>query len=364
MNQLSMNQSFINQWWQDPVQALDTRAQADAQARQQTLTKPAGALGHLETVVVKLAGMQGQVCPQLCKPYISIFAADHGIASRGVSAFPQAVTLQMVANFAQGGAAICVLSRQIGATFEVVDVGVAGDTSGFVGVVQDKTAQGTHIFLNQAAMTDAQLTHALAAGRAAVSRAIAAGADAFIGGEMGIGNTTSASALACLWLNASAVDMTGAGTGLDADGIRHKVMLIEQALDHHHLKRTATWEVLRTFGGFEIAALAGAYIAAAQAGLPVIVDGFICSVAALAASRLQPDVSDWLLFAHVSAEQAHRRVLYALEAEPLLDLHMRLGEGSGAATAWPLLQMACALHGQMATFAEAAVSTRHLHDEH
>lgn len=352
----------MSQWWCDPVQALDTQAQADAQARQQTLTKPAGSLGVLESIVVKLAGMQGQVCPTLNTPYISIFAADHGIASSGVSAFPQEVTLQMVANFAQGGAAICVLSRQIGAMFEVVDVGVAGDTSAFIGVVQDKTAQGTHSFLSQAAMTDEQLTHALTAGRAAVGRALSAGADAFIGGEMGIGNTTSASALACLWLNASPVDMTGAGTGLDTDGIRHKVMLIEQALDHHHLKRTATWEVLRTFGGFEIAALAGAYIAAAQAGLPVIVDGFICSVAALAASRLQPDVSGWLLFGHVSAEQAHRRVLYALEAEPVLQLQMRLGEGSGAATAWPLLQMACALHGQMATFADAAVSTRHLHD--
>lgn len=347
-------------WWQHPTTPLHQDAQAEALARQQTLTKPAGALGLLETVAVCLAGMQGQVCPQLHTPFIAIFAADHGIAHAGVSAFPPEVTLQMVANFAQGGAAICVLSRQIGATFEVVDVGVAGDTSAFVGVVQDKTAHGTQNFLNQAAMTDEQLTHALAAGRASVHRAIATGADAFIGGEMGIGNTTSASALACVWLNTAAIDMTGAGTGLDALGICRKAAVIEQALQRHQLHAHDTWEVLRTLGGFEIAALAGAYIAAAQAGLPVVVDGFISSVAALAATRLNAGVRDWLLFGHVSAEHAHQRILYALEAEPLLNLNMRLGEGSGAATAWPLIQHACALHANMATFAEAAISTAHL----
>jgi nicotinate-nucleotide--dimethylbenzimidazole phosphoribosyltransferase len=348
------------QWWNHPTKPLNLAVQAEALARQHLLTKPAGALGLLENVAVRLAGMQGQVCPQLNHPFISIFAADHGIAHAGVSAFPQEVTVQMVANFAQGGAAICVLSRQIGATFEVVDVGVAADTEAFVGVVQAKTAQGSANFLEQPAMTHEGVLAALTAGQTAVARAIASGADAFIGGEMGIANTTSASALACVWLNTAAADMTGAGTGLDPLAISRKAALIEQSLQRHQRILQDDLAILATLGGFEIAALTGAYIAAAQAGLPVVVDGFISSVAALAATRLNPSVADWLLFGHVSAEQAHRRVLYALEAEPILALNMRLGEGSGAATAWTVLQSACVLHAHMATFAEAAVSTRHI----
>jgi nicotinate-nucleotide--dimethylbenzimidazole phosphoribosyltransferase len=343
-------------WWNTPTQPLNHTAHADALARQQVLTKPAGALGLLETVAVTLAGMQGQVCPQLKQPFISIFAADHGIAQSGVSAFPPEVTVQMVANFAQGGAAICVLSRQIGAIFEVVDVGVAAETHTLTGVIQAKTAHGTANFLNQPAMTATQFDAALAAGQAAIARAVAGGADAFIGGEMGIGNTASASALACVWLGCSAIDMTGAGTGLDAAGVTRKAHLVQQALDHHAVSAADPIHVMMTFAGFEIIALVGAYIAAAQAGLPVIVDGFISSVAALSAVQLQPHVRDWMLFGHVSAEQAHHKILTAMQATPLLQLHMRLGEGSGAATAWPLLQSACALHAQMATFAEAAVS--------
>jgi nicotinate-nucleotide--dimethylbenzimidazole phosphoribosyltransferase len=343
-------------WWQQaasPIHAASAQAAFD---RQQQLTKPAGALGLLEQIAITLAGMQGVTCPQLRQPFISIFAADHGIAAAGVSAFPSAVTAQMVANFAQGGAAICVLARQIHAHFEVVDVGVATDTTMLAPVIQAKTQQGTANFLEQAAMDQASFDAALAAGQDAVARALAVGADAFIGGEMGIGNTTSASTLACVWLDAKPSEMSGAGTGLDSVGIAHKATVIEQALTLHQPDHQSAVAVIQTFAGFEMVALMGAYIAAAQAGLPIIVDGFISSVAALSALKLNPTIRPWMLFGHQSAEYAHQRILTALQASPVLQLGMRLGEGSGAATAWTVLQSACALHAQMATFAEAAVS--------
>lgn len=345
-------------WWLHPARPVQQIAQNAAQERQQTLTKPGGALGNLESLAIRLAGLQGRVCPEIHKPWISIFAADHGIAKAGVSAYPQEVTVQMVANFAAGGAAICVLARQIGASLEVVDAGVAADTSSIPGVIQAKTVSGTHNFLEQPAMLPHSLEQALYAGKAAVQRAITSGADCFIGGEMGIANTTSATALACVWLDADPIALAGPGTGLDAAGVARKAECIRQALLRHRQALTDTWQTLAALGGCEIAALTGAYIAAAQAGLPVLVDGFISTVAALAACRLNPGVRDWLLFGHQSAEPAHRRLLEALKAQPLLSLGLRLGEGSGAAAAFPVLQLACALHGQMATFAQAGVSER------
>ena len=346
-----------NRWWQQPVQAVCQASQAAAAARQQQLTKPAGSLGELEALAIRLAGMQGRVCPQVQQPWISIFAADHGVAVAGVSAFPAEVTAQMVANFSAGGAAICVLARQIRAQFEVVDVGVMSDTSALPGVVQAKVMPGTANFLEAPAMTVTQCEAALDAGRAAVARALAAGADCFIAGEMGIGNTTSASALACVWLDSSPDELAGPGTGLNPAGVSRKAFLISVALKKQAARLDSPLTVLATLGGCEIAAMAGAYLAAAQAGLPVIVDGFISSVAALAAVKLNPGVLDWLIFGHQSAEPAHARVLAALAGQPLVRLNLRLGEGSGAATAFPLVQLACALHGQMATFAEAGVSS-------
>lgn len=343
-------------WWQQPTYPLDPTSQQAAFDRQQQLTKPAGALGVLEELAVSLAGMQGQVCPQLKQPFISIFAADHGIAAAGVSAFPSAVTAQMVANFAQGGAAICVLARQIGAHFEVIDVGVDGHTNALPQVIQAKTQWGTANFLKRPAMDQAGFDAAMQAGRDAVYRAKQVGADGFIGGEMGIGNTTSASALACVWLGATPSEMSGAGTGLDAQGITHKAAVIEQALAQHLGQLSSPLDVIKTFAGFEMVALMGAYIAAAQVGLPIIVDGFISSVAALSVLKLNPAARQWMIFGHQSAELAHQRILQAMSATPILQLHMRLGEGSGAASAWTVLQSACALHAHMATFAQAAVS--------
>ncbi|HEY9101609.1 nicotinate-nucleotide--dimethylbenzimidazole phosphoribosyltransferase [Chitinimonas sp.] len=345
-------------WWAQAPYLLDHTAATAAAQRQRILTKPEGALGELERLVIRLAFLQGRERPHLAQPWISVFAADHGIAEAGVSAYPREVTAQMVANFSRGGAAICVLAKQINARFEVVDVGVASDTSALPGVVQAKTVAGTDNFLTQPAMQAETLTAALAAGRAAAQRAKQAGADCFIGGEMGIGNTSSASALAAVWLGEDVADLVGPGTGLNPEAVARKARLLQDALTLHAGRLDDPFQALATLGGCEIAALAGAYIACAQLGLPVLVDGLISSVAALAACRLNPGTADWLLFGHQSAEPAHAKVLKALNGTPMLQLGMRLGEGSGAASAYPILQLACALHAGMATFEQAGVSDR------
>lgn len=351
-------------WLQQSVKPLSEAARDAALARQEQLTKPPGSLGKLEAIAVQLASLQGTDRPQMERVQISIFAADHGVAAEGVSAFPQAVTAEMVRNFARGGAAISVLAKQANATLEVVNLGTVMPVEPMAEVRDERIAAGTANFAQGPAMSEAQLAAALQAGHAAVLRAKQAGAHLFIGGEMGIANTTSASAIACALLQESPQLLAGPGTGLDDKGVSHKAAVIQRALELHGFLHSAPerWvgknalDVLRHVGGFEIAALAGAYLAAAQNGIPALVDGFISSVAALTAVRFNPIVRDWLLFAHTSAEPGHQRVLAALYAQPLLQLGMRLGEGSGAATAVPLLQLACALHNNMATFAEAQVS--------
>lgn len=349
---------MTHSWWLNPCKPIDTQAVEQAQARQQQLTKPAGSLGRLESVAVQLAGLQGQVKPTLDQLWIAIFAGDHGVVAEGVSAFPQEVTGQMLHNFVSGGAAISVLARQLGASLEVVDLGTVTPSLNLPGVRHLNIGPGTANFVQGAAMTQAQGELALQAGRDSVQRAIAAGAQLFIGGEMGIGNTTAASALACALLDCPVVHLAGPGTGLNAAGVSHKARVIERALTLHSVQRGDALQTLLNLGGFEIAALVGAYLACAQEGVAVLVDGFICSVAALVAVRLNPACREWLLFGHRGAEPGHRHVLETLKAEPLLDLGLRLGEGSGAALAVPLLRLACDLHGQMATFAEAAVADR------
>ncbi|KAA0948286.1 nicotinate-nucleotide--dimethylbenzimidazole phosphoribosyltransferase [Pseudomonas sp. ANT_H14] len=345
-------------WWLNPCKAIDAQAHAQALARQQQLTKPAGSLGQLDAVAVQLAGLQGQVKPSLDHLWIAIFAGDHGVVAEGVSAFPQEVTGQMLRNFVTGGAAISVLARQLDAQLEVIDLGTVTPSLNLPGVRHLNIGAGTANFVNGPAMTEAQGRLALEAGRDSVRRAVAGGAQLFIGGEMGIGNTTAASALACALLDCRVSDLTGPGTGLNAQGVSHKVAVIERALALHITQRGDALQALFNLGGFEIAALVGAYLACAQEGVVVLVDGFICTVAALVATRLNPACREWLLFGHRGAEPGHRHVLESLNAEPLLELSLRLGEGSGAALAVPLLRLACALHGQMATFAEAAVADR------
>jgi len=342
-------------WIEQACAVPDAAAAAAARAHQSQLTKPPGSLGELETLAVQLAAWQGTSRPSLQRVWISVFAADHGVAAENVSAFPQAVTGEMVRNFASGGAAVAVLAASLGATLEVVNLGTVNDPGDIAGVRRAVIAPQTANFCEAPAMTPEQLTGALAAGADSLRAAQAAGAQLFIGGEMGIANTTAATALACALLGQSPQRLAGAGTGLDAAGIAHKCTVIERALAMHAAVREPL-EQLRCLGGFEIAALAGAFIAAAQAGVPVLVDGFITTVAALAAVRIQPGVRDWLLFGHRSHERGHAHVLDVLQARPLLDLGLRLGEASGAACAVPLLRLACDLHNGMATFAQAGVS--------
>lgn len=344
------------EWLMGDVAAINAEAVTAATARQGQLTKPPGSLGRLEATAIRLAGMQGVEKPQLQRIHISVFAADHGVAAEGVSAFPQEVTVAMIANFAHGGAAISVLAKSLGATLEVVDVGAVSKPPVLPGVISARAGNGTANFVREAAMSPAQLATALRAGREAVGRAVAAGAQLFIGGEMGIANTTSATAIACALLQRPAAELVGPGTGLKADGISHKAQVIEQALALHREFMVSPLAVLRCVGGFEITALCGAYIAAAQTGLPVLVDGFISSSAALMALRINPAIVPWLMFSHASAEPGHAAMMAAIGEQPLLDLGMRLGEGSGAAVTVPLLRLACELHGNMATFAEAGVA--------
>ena len=345
-------------WWLLPCKTVDLDVQQAAAERQQQLTKPAGSLGQLEAVAIQLAGLQGQLKPRVDHLWIAIFAGDHGVVAEGVSAYPQAVTGQMLHNFVNGGAAISVLARQLGAQLDVVDLGTVSPMLNLAGVRHVQLGAGTANFANGPAMTDAQGLKALQAGRDSVLRAREQGCELFIGGEMGIGNTASASAVASALLQCPASLLTGPGTGLDAAGVSHKARVIERALAFHAGLLDDPLQALFRLGGFEIAALAGAYVACAQAGVVALVDGFICTVAAMVAVRLNPECRQWLIFSHRGAEQGHRHVLESLDAEPLLDLGLRLGEGSGAALAVPLLRLACDLHAQMATFAEAAVADR------
>ncbi|MFP5348655.1 MAG: nicotinate-nucleotide--dimethylbenzimidazole phosphoribosyltransferase [Gammaproteobacteria bacterium] len=344
-------------WLQVRAQRVDAARADAATARQRHLTKPPGSLGRLEEIAIRLAGLQGVSHPALERVRVAVFAADHGVVAEGVSAFPQSVTMEMLRNFARGGAAINVLVRAIGATLEVINLGTVTDAGALPDVLDRRIAPGTDNFCHGPAMNDAQLAAALTAGREAAERAHGARAQLFIGGEMGIGNTTAASAIACAVLGLPPAQLVGPGTGLDPQGVKRKVSVVEKALAQHRSALDAGPVVaLRCLGGFEIAALTGAFARSAQLGIPVLVDGFIASVAALVAARATPDAGAWFFYAHESAEPGHAHVLRALEAEPLLRLGMRLGEGSGAAVAVPLLRLACALHNDMATFAEAGVS--------
>lgn len=344
-------------WWLESVQQPNLDAKQQAEQHQLQLTKPTGALGDLELIAVKLASLQSNAHPQVNHPWITIFAGDHGVVEENISAYPQAVTRQMLQNFTTGGAAISVIAKYHQAHLQVIDCGTVGKAYEYVGVERHCIRAGTANFAKQAAMNADECRAALELGKNSVDTAKANGADIYIAGEMGIGNTCSASALACLLLNDTAEQLTGVGTGIGADQLRHKIEVIEQAIELHHKHVTGdAFKTLCAVGGLEIAAIVGAYIRCAQIGLPIIVDGFISSVAALCAVRMNPKIRDWMLFGHQSAEYGHRRILQELNAEPILKMNLRLGEGSGAGTALALVKMACVLHNQMATFAQAAVS--------
>ncbi len=311
----------------------DAAAAAAALARQDALTKPPGSLGRLEAIVAWLARWQGRAVPRLDRVDIVVFAGNHGVVARGVSPYPAAVTAQMVANFAAGGAAINQLARGAGARLRVIPLHLDQPTADMV---------------DGPAMAPDEFAAAFAAGHAAV----ADGADLLCLGEMGIGNTTAAAALCTALFGGE--DWTGRGTGVDEAGLARKRAVVRAAAARHAGK--APLDALRCLGGREMAAIAGAVLAARQRGVPVLLDGFVCTAAAASLALAAPGALDGCLAAHVSAEAAHRRLLAALDLPPLLDLGMRLGEGSGAALAVPLLRAALACHTGMATFAEAAVA--------
>jgi nicotinate-nucleotide--dimethylbenzimidazole phosphoribosyltransferase len=347
-----------DKWYSQPVTPPCEASRLAALDRQNSLTKPQGSLGRMEAIAVELAAHQRTARPVLDRVAIIIFAADHGITGEGISAFPSEVTSQMLANYVQGGAAISVLARSLGAPLTVVDVGTYSDCQ-IPEVLHRKIARGTMNFVQGPAMRPEQADHALAAG-AAIVEMMELRPQLLVLGEMGIGNTTSAAAVAAALLGRSPGDLVGAGTGVDGATIDRKAVLIEAALTRAgcNSRAVGATEALSLVGGFEIAALAGAMVRAAQLGISVLVDGFIASVAALCAVELNAEVRAWLIFAHRSHERGHKIVLDELGATPLLDLGMRLGEGSGAAIAVPLVRLACDLHNEMATFDEAAVAGR------
>ncbi len=343
-------------WWLDACQVPNTEMQQQAEQRQLQLTKPTGSLSVLENVAVQLASLQGKVKPNVDAPWITIFAGDHGVMAENISAYPQAVTRQMLQNFATGGACISVIAKEYHATLQVIDCGSVGEAYEYVGVERHCIAQGTANFAQQVAMTEEQCIQAMNLGHDSAEKAIANGVSIYIAGEMGIGNTCSASAVACFLLNEPAEKLTGVGTGIRAEQLAHKKHIIQQAIQlHQDYVADDAFKALCAVGGLEIAAMTGAYIRCAQLGLPMIVDGFISTVSALLAVKINPQVRQWMLFGHQSAEYGHQRLLQELDADPLLKLNLRLGEGSGAGAALGVIKLACSLHNNMATFAEAAV---------
>ena len=327
-----------------------------ARAHQDNLTKPRGALGRLEDIACWLAARQGKVSPDALRPHIAVFAADHGVCEEGVSAYPSVVTGEMVKNFARGGAAINVLAKQCGANLSIVDIGVISDLSGIEGVEKRRVRHGTANLLREAAMGEAECEAAVAAGRDVAQQAIAAGANLLIAGEMGIGNTTASACLICSLTDNSPEDVVGYGTGIDDAGRQLKIDVVRRALAR--IQGCPAEQTLQEVGGLEIAAIAGFYLQAAESGVPVVIDGFIASAAALAAKEIEPQVCDWMLASHISHENGHALALESLGLSALIDFEMRLGEGSGAALIVPLLQSAIALHNEMATFESAGVTDK------
>jgi nicotinate-nucleotide--dimethylbenzimidazole phosphoribosyltransferase len=340
------------------VAPVDQSLRTGLQQEIDTKTKPLGALGKLEPLALKIGLIQQTLQPTLHRPAILVFAGDHGIVAEGVSPFPQAVTQQMVLNFLAGGAAINVFSRQHGMGLRVVDAGVAADFPPHPQLVNAKVAYGSANFLKQPALTPEQCATALNKGAELARAELAAGSNVLGFGEMGIGNTTSAAALMSVLCRLPVSLCAGRGTGLNDAGLAHKISVIEQAIAFHKKNTASPLEVLTTFGGLEIAMMTGAMLAAAEARAVLLVDGFIASAALLVAARMQPAVLDYCIFSHRSGEAGHMRLLEELNADPLLDLGMRLGEGTGCAVAWPLLQSAVAFLNEMASFESAGVSNK------
>jgi nicotinate-nucleotide--dimethylbenzimidazole phosphoribosyltransferase len=339
---------------QSPDRTLLTRAQA----RLDRLTKPLGSLGRLEELAAQYVMISGELKPAVPRGVIFTFAADHGVASEGVSAYPREVTPQMVLNFLRGGAGVNVLARHAGADVRIVDIGVAHEFGSVPGLIQKKLLHGTRNFLSESAMTREEAQQAIMVGVDLAMHAAQEGVGVIGTGDMGIGNTTPSAAITAVMTGWPVADVTGRGTGIDDEAHARKVSVIQRGLAFHRPDRADPIDVLAKVGGLEIGGLAGLILGAARSKLPVVLDGFIAGAAALIAVGLQPRCREYMIASHRSVEQGHHVILSHLGMKPLLDLELRLGEGTGACLGMSLLCAAIKLYMEMATFDEAGVSDR------
>jgi nicotinate-nucleotide--dimethylbenzimidazole phosphoribosyltransferase len=342
----------------ETIRPIDPQWIAAAERHQLELTKPPGSLGRLEEIANRCAAIRETLAPTAVRPRIVIFAADHGVCAEGVSAYPQEVTAQMVANYLRGGAAINALARAGNIELKVVDVGVLAPVAVFDGLISRRAASSTRNFCQEPAMTEAEMRAALETGIELAGQAAAEGCDLLGFGEMGIGNTTSASAIAAALTGEAVENVVGRGTGVDDEGVLRKQRAVARGLALHGARLGSPLGILQCVGGLEIAAMCGFCLGVAANRLPVITDGFIATAAAALAVKICPATAGYLFAAHQSAEPGHVRLLAAIGQEPLLNLGMRLGEGTGAALAIAIVQGAVAAFTRMATFASAGVSNR------
>ena len=338
------------------ISKVSTNLSTEIQHKIDFKTKPLGALGTLEKVALQIANIQQNLSPILLNPHLVVFAADHGLAREGVSKYPPEVTFQMVLNFVGGGAAINVFSKQNGLTLQVVDAGVMGDFPETLPIIHQKVAHGTKSSLQESAMTLSEATKCIALGARIVQDISATGCNIIGFGEMGIGNTSAASLLMSKICNLPINDCVGRGTGVDDEGLKHKISILKQVSERHK-NVVNPLEILASVGGLEIAQMVGGMLQAAQNQMIILVDGFIATSAFLVAYALEPNILDYAIFCHQSDESGHRLMLEYLKVEPLLKLNLRLGEGTGCALAYPLIQAAVNFLNEMASFESAGVST-------
>lgn len=342
----------------DRIQPLDQNLQVKAQARLDQLTKPLGSLGRLEEVAVRYVMITGELKPSVPRGAVFTFAADHGVTKEGVSAYPKEVTPQMVLNFLRGGAGVNVLARHAGVDVRVVDIGVDYDFGMVPGLIAKKVMKGTRNLLVEPAMTRAQAEQSVLVGVELATQAAREGVGLIGTGDMGIGNTTPSAAITAVMTGRPVAEVTGRGTGIDEAGQARKVTVIQHALDLHRPDRTDALDVLAKVGGLEIGGLAGLILGAAAARVPVVLDGFIAGAAALIAVGLQPRCREYLIASHRSVERGHQAILDHVGAKPLLDLDLRLGEGTGACLGMSLVCAAIKIYNEMATFDEAGVAEK------
>jgi nicotinate-nucleotide--dimethylbenzimidazole phosphoribosyltransferase len=340
------------------IQPLDEKAMTEARSRQDNLTKPLGSLGQLESLSIQVAGIKRDPRPRIVQKVIFTLAGDHGVTQEGVSAYPSEVTPQMVFNFLRGGAGINVLARHVGARVIVADLGVASDLGKHPDLKDKKVAMGTRNMAREPAMTREEAVRAIEAGIGLVEEELISGIDILGTGDMGIGNTTAASAITAALTGAEIAAVTGRGTGLDDEGWRRKVAVIAGALERHRPDPKDGVDVLSKVGGLEIGGIAGVILAGARHGIPVLIDGFISGAAALIAASLAPQAKPYLIASHQSVEQGHKIILNHLGLKPLLNLDLRLGEGTGAALGMMVVEASLKILNEMATFSEAGVSEK------